>query len=122
MKTGSCFHLVLLAMALLSTPVRAQDAAAGKLVFAQCAACHSLDGSNGVGPSLQGIEGRKAGSFQGFHYSRALKAEHYAWDAATLDAYIADPQAAIPGNVMPFSGIADKRQRDDLVAFLLTLK
>ncbi len=122
MKTGFCFSLALLAMALLSNPVRAQDAAAGKIVFAQCAACHSLDGSNGVGPSLRGIEGRKAGSFQGFHYSRALKATHYAWDAATLDAYIADPQAAIPGNVMPFSGIADKQQRDDLVAFLLTLK
>jgi cytochrome c len=100
----------------------AQDAAAGKTVFAQCTACHSVDGSNGVGPSLQGVVGRKVGSFAGFRYSRAMKSTAYTWDAAHLDAYLANPQTAIPGNVMPFSGVADGKARADLVAYLQTLK
>jgi cytochrome c len=115
----------LLALALIAagaTSAHAQDAAAGKAVFAQCAACHSVDGSNGAGPSLKGIVGRKAGSFEGFRYSRAMKGAGYAWDAAKLDAYLADPQKALPGNVMPFSGITDAKQRADLVAYLATLK
>ena len=100
----------------------AQDAAAGKAVFAQCSACHAVDASSGVGPGLAGIDGRKAGSLPGFRYSRALKSSSIVWSAATLDAYIADPQKAIPGNVMPFSGLPDAKQRADLVAYLKTLK
>lgn len=110
------------ALALAAPGARAQDAAAGKQVFAQCAACHSIDGTNGAGPSLQGIDGRKAGIFPGFRYSRALKNAGYAWDAKMLDAYIADPQKALPGNVMPFSGVPDAKQRADLIAYLKTLK
>jgi cytochrome c len=114
---------VLAAMAALAaSATHAQDATTGKAVFAQCAACHSIDGSNGVGPSLQGIVGRKAGSFAGFRYSRAMKNTSYPWDSARLDAYLADPQAAVPGNVMPFSGIPEAKARADLVAYLLTLK
>ena len=101
---------------------RAQDAAAGKAVFAQCTACHSIDGSNGVGPSLKGIAGTRAGAYAGFRFSRAMKNSTIVWDAKTLDDYIANPQGAIPGNVMPFSGIPDAKQRADLVAFLLSLK
>jgi cytochrome c len=101
---------------------QAQDASAGKAVFAQCTACHSIDGSNGVGPSLQGVIGRKVGSFAGFRYSRAMKSTSYSWDAAHLDAYLANPQTAIPGNVMPFSGVPDAKARADLVAYLQTLK
>jgi cytochrome c len=100
----------------------AQDAAAGKAAFAGCAACHSVDGSNGAGPSLQGVVGRKAGVLAGFRYSRAMKAAGTTWDAASLDAYIADPQKLIPGNVMPFSGMPDAKERADLVAYLGTLK
>jgi cytochrome c len=100
----------------------AQDLAAGKAAFAQCVACHSIDGSNGAGPSLKGIDGRSTGSLEGFRFSRALKSAGYAWDAKALDAYIADPQKAIPGNVMPFSGLPDAKQRADLIAYLKTLK
>ncbi len=100
----------------------AQDVAAGKTGFAQCAACHSVDGTNGAGPSLKGVIGRKAGSFPGFRYSRAMKAVPYSWDAKTLDAYIAEPQKAIPGNTMPFSGVADAKARADLIAYIATLK
>ncbi|APW36265.1 cytochrome c family protein [Rhodoferax koreense] len=119
----TALHLTTAAWALLSiTTAQAQDVAAGKAAFAQCAACHSIDGTNGAGPSLQGVDGRKVGSFPGFRYSRAMKATAYNWDAAKLEAYIANPQAAIPGNVMPFSGLPDAKQRADLVAYLQSLK
>src|SRR5438105_12732440 len=104
------------------TATHAQDADAGKRVFLQCAACHSVDGSNGAGPSLKGIVGSKAGDFPGFRFSRAMKNSGIVWDAKTLDAYIANPQAAMPGNVMPYSGLPDAKQRADLVGYLQTLK
>jgi len=100
----------------------AQDAAAGKVLFTQCAVCHSTDGSNAVGPSLKSIVGRKAGTADGFRYSRAMKNSGIVWDDKTLDAYITDPQKLIPGNVMPFSGMADPKQRADVIAYLQTLK
>ena len=102
--------------------VSAQDATAGKQVYAQCSVCHSTDGSNGVGPSLQAIIGRKAGTFAGFRYSRAMKGANITWDDASLDAYLADPQKVVPGNVMPFSGLADATQRADVIAYLKTLE
>jgi len=103
-------------------PLFAQDAAAGILVFAQCSVCHSTDGTNGVGPTLQGIVGRKAGTVAGFRYSRAMKAANITWDDKLLDDYLADPQKLVPGNVMPFSGLAEVKQRLDVIAYLKTLK
>ena len=94
-------------LALLAVTAQAQDLAAGKAAFAQCSACHSVDGSNGAGPSLQGIGGRKAGSFPGFRFSRAMKGAGFNWDEKALAAYLADPQKVVPGNVMPFSGVAE---------------
>jgi len=114
--------LVASVVLLASATASAQDAAAGKAVFTQCAACHTVDAENGAGPSLKGIVGRKVGSYAGFRYSRAMKAVDYAWDSAKLDAYLADPQKAIPGNVMPFSGLPDAKQRADVIAYLQTLK
>lgn len=107
---------------LLAKPTAAQDATAGKEVFAQCSVCHSTDGSRLVGPSLQGVVGRKAGTLAGFRYSRAMKAANITWDEKTLDAYIAAPQQMMPGNLMPFSGIGDVTQRADVIAYLRTLK
>ena len=99
--------------------VRGADVEKGKVAFEQCAACHSLDGSgNDDGPTLKGVIGRKAGSLEDFRYSAAMKRSDVTWDAATLDEYIADPQAFIPGNRMAFAGIADRSQRDDLMAYL----
>ena len=109
-------------VAVAAVAAHAQDAAAGKAVFAQCTACHSIDGSNGAGPTLKGIVGSKAGEVAGFRFSRAMKNAGTAWDEKTLDAYIANPQTAIPGNVMPFSGLPDAKQRADLIAYLTTLK
>jgi cytochrome c len=109
-------------LVLAAAGAHAQDATAGKAVFAQCVACHSVDGTNGAGPTLKGIVGSKSGEVAGFRYSRAMKAAGTTWDAASLDAYIADPQKAIPGNVMPFSGMPDAKARADIVAYLGTLK
>jgi cytochrome c len=98
------------------------DAAKGELVFAKCAPCHAKDKSNRMGPGLLGVLGRHAGSVQGFHYSRAMKAANIVWDDKSLDGFIAAPQKAIPGTVMPFAGIPDQQQRTDLIAYLETLK
>ena len=114
--------LYILGLFVLQQPAGAQDAAAGKQLFTQCSVCHSIDGSNGVGPSLLGVFGRKAGSVSGFRYSRAMKNANIAWDDNTLEAYLADPQKLIPGNLMPFSGLSDPKQRADVIAYLKTLK
>ncbi len=119
---GLCAALTAGLWIVLTAPASAQDAAAGKQVFAQCSVCHSTDGTNGVGPSLQGIVGRKAGTFGGFRYSRAMKGGNLTWDDKTLEPFLADPQKVVPGNVMPFSGLADAKQRADVIAYLQTLK
>jgi cytochrome c len=116
-------RLVMTAIAsFMLSSTHAQDLAAGKTVFLQCVACHSTDGTNGVGPSLKGVVGRKVGSFDGYRYSRAMRGVDYNWDAANLSAFLADPQHIIPGNFMPFSGIADARARSDLVDYLQSLR
>ena len=95
------------------------DAENGKKVFDQCAACHSLgEPGDFEGPSLKGVFGRQAGSLEDYRYSAAMKRSGVTWDAASLDTYVTDPQAFIPGNRMAFAGIADKSQRDDLIAYL----
>jgi succinate dehydrogenase cytochrome b556 subunit len=82
------------------------DTAAGHQVFRKCQACHSLEaGKNGLGPSLAGIVGEKAAAVPGYNFSPAMKASNLTWDAATLDAYLTDPQKVIPGNKMPFPGL-----------------
>jgi len=107
-------------LALVSTSLAAAaDPDKGKAVFEQCAACHSPDGTGDYdGPSLKGIIGRKAGSLEDYRYSAAMKRSDVTWDAATLDKYVADPQAFIPGNRMAFAGIGDQAQRDDLIAYI----
>ena len=105
-----------------STPlVRAADPEKGKSVFEQCAACHSLgDPGDYDGPMLKGVMGRKAGSLEDYRYSAAMKRSDVTWDTTTLDKYVTDPQAFIPGNRMAFAGINDKAQREDLIAYLAT--
>jgi len=91
----------------------------GKAVFEQCAACHSLgEAGDYDGPTLKGVFGRKAGSLEDYRYSAAMKRSGVTWDAMTLDQYVTDPQAFIPGNRMAFAGITEKTERDDLIAYL----
>ena len=100
-------------------PLQAADVDKGKVVFEQCAACHSLgEAGDFDGPTLKGVIGRKAGSLEDYRYSAAMKRSDVTWDETSLDMYIADPQAFIPGNRMAFAGIGDRTQRDDLLAYI----
>ena len=96
---------------------RAED---GAVVFKRvCAACHTVEpGKNRIGPSLAGIVGRKAGQVEGFGYSEANKKSNVTWDAATLDPYLTDPKAFMPGTKMLFAGVKDAEQRKALIAYL----
>jgi cytochrome c len=90
--------------------------------YAACSACHSSDGANGVGPTMKGIYGRKSGSVGGFAYSRAMRSAGLTWDEKSLDAFLADPQQAVPGNHMPFPGVADAKQRAEIIGYLKSVK
>jgi cytochrome c len=107
-------------MAELPAPYDSADPARGRNLFALCSACHSIaeGGANMVGPNLYGVYGAAAAAKPGFAYSRPLKASGWTWDAARLDAWLADPQAALPGTKMVFLGVKDPQQRADLIAHL----
>jgi len=105
-------------------PALAADAEAGKTAFKKCALCHATEAgkSNKIGPSLFGVVGRKAASLENFSYSEGMKKFEHAWDEQTLDLYLADPRGTVPGTKMIFLGIKDKTERDDVIAYLETLK
>lgn len=115
--------LLVAALALGATSAFAQSVDAGKRAFDECAACHStVKGVNGVGPSLAGIVGSKAGEGDGFRYSGPMKRSGIVWTADSLGRYIANPQAVVPGTRMPYSGMQDPEMRASLVKYLETLK
>jgi len=104
-------------------PGRAADVEAGKTAFKKCALCHTTEaGKNKIGPSLFGIVGRKSATLGDFNYSEAMKKFDHTWDEGTLDEYLTDPRATVPGTKMIFLGIKDKTERDDVIAYLETLK
>ena len=98
----------------------AQDAAAGEKVFQKCRACHQVGESakNAVGPVLNGLIGRKAGTIEGYSYTEANKNSGITWDEATLAEYLKNPKAKIPGTKMIFPGIKNEKEINDLWAFL----
>ncbi|MEJ0046122.1 MAG: c-type cytochrome [Rhodospirillales bacterium] len=115
----------LLAAAALAAPAwAAGDADAGKMAFnAKCALCHTTTaGTTRLGPSLFGVVGRKAGTLPGFNYSDAMKNANRTWGDATLDAYLANPQQNLPGVKMVFAGLPDATARQNVIAYLETLK
>lgn len=100
--------------------VAAGDAARGAAAYdARCGGCHAL-AQDRVGPRHAGVFGRRAGSVAGFEYSDALKASGLYWDAATLERWLADPEALVPGQRMGYR-VGDAALRADLVAYLATL-
>lgn len=107
---------------LAAAPV-AGDPGRGVALFRQCAACHSAEpGVQLTGPSLAMIWNRTAGTVAGFgRYSTVLKHAGVTWDAATLDRWLARPQAVVPETTMTFQGVPDPRQRADLIAYLKAL-
>jgi cytochrome c len=98
----------------------AQDVSAGETSFKKCAPCHDVgpDAKNKVGPKLNGLNGRKSGTAEGFNYSDANKASGITWDEATFKEYIKDPRAKIPGTKMIFAGIKNETEIGNLWAFL----
>jgi cytochrome c len=113
---------VLVASALafaIGTALADGDAARGEKKFEECAACHKLDrGENSLGPSLYGVFGRQAATLTDFRYSPALKRSGITWTPQEVDTFIADPQAAVPANRMPYAGMTDAGDRADLIAYL----
>ncbi len=98
----------------------AGDAEAGKQVFKKCHACHNVgeNAKNAVGPELNGVVGRKAGTVEGYNYSEANKSSGLTWDEATLDVYLTNPKAKVPGTKMAFPGLPNEKDRADVIAYL----
>ena len=99
----------------------AQDPEAGKKVFKKCGACHAVGpgAKNKVGPQLNGLNGRAAGSIEGFKYSAAMKKSGITWDEENFLEFIAKPRKKIKGTKMIFGGVKDELDRDDLYAYIV---
>ena len=115
-------RLTLSAMAVIAScaAALAQDVAAGKTAFNKCVACHAVgEGArNKVGPVLNGLDGRKSGTVEGYSYSQANRNSGIIWNKDQFLDYIRDPKARIPGNRMVFAGIKNESEAADLWAFL----
>jgi cytochrome c len=98
----------------------AQDAAAGEQVFKKCKVCHQIgeNAKNFVGPVLNGVVGRHAGSYPGYNYSEANKNSGLTWDEETLKAYLKNPQARVPGTKMVFPGLSSDTDIANVIAYL----
>ena len=92
----------------------------GWALYQTCVACHT-EKPDAIGPSLKGIVGRKAAALEDFRYSGPMRRANLTWDDANLRAYISDPQATVKGNRMPFGGVREPKDVDDIVAYLKTL-
>jgi cytochrome c len=89
----------------------------GEQVYARCQACHALEYDR-TGPHHCGLFGRRAGSVPGFPYSDAMKRSDIVWSAQTLDRFLADPAATVPGTAMGYAGVKDPAERHALIAWL----
>jgi cytochrome c len=109
-------------LATLPAPYNTGDVEHGHVVFARCQVCHTdtEGGPDLIGPNLWGIFGRKVASKPGYAYSDALKAKDWTWDASHLNAWLESPRAVAPGTKMTFAGLADPKDRIDLIAYLKT--
>jgi cytochrome c len=99
-----------------STTALKGDPARGQILYQGCMDCHSID-KDDVGPRHRGVVGRRAGSIAGFGYSKALKSSGLVWDEATLDRWLTDPSALVPGTRM-FYQIDNPQDRADIIAYL----
>ncbi|XIA66596.1 cytochrome c-550 CycA [Bradyrhizobium sp. TZ2] len=120
MKTPTLSALVIVTSFAAATGALAQDVAAGKTSFNKCMACHAIGegAKNRVGPVLNGLEGRKSGTIEGYSYSEANKNSGITWNKDTFLEYIKDPKAKIPGTKMIFAGIKNEKESNDLWAFI----
>jgi cytochrome c len=108
-----------------ATAAHAADAAEGEKVFKRvCSACHNAtaEGPKKLGPTLAGIVGRHSGSVEGFRYSEGNKKANLTWTPEVLDKYLVEPKATVPGTTMAFAGLKKDEERQNVVAYLQTLK
>lgn len=106
-----------------AAPVSAAAADAAPSSFAICKSCHSVEkGKHVIGPSLFGIYGTKAGEVEGYSFSPAMKASGLTWDDATLDRFLANPMKTVPGTRMTYAGQPDAAKRQELIAYIKSLK
>lgn len=108
-----------------ATVMAAADAAAGEKVFSKCKACHKIDGSDSIGPHLNGVVGRAVASDAAFAYSDGMRAhatEAPTWTPEALEHFLNNPKAAVKGTKMSFAGLPKVEDRANLIAFLETLK
>jgi cytochrome c len=103
---------------------QAQDLAAGEQSFRKCLPCHSVgeDAKNKIGPVLNGLEGRKSGTIEGYNYSEANKKAEIVWSEAAFKDYIVNPMAKVPGTKMAFAGIKNEKEIADLWVYLSQFK
>jgi cytochrome c len=118
---GRLLFIISFGAALIGNPAAAADASHGKALYQACMACHS-EKPAAIGPSLKGVVGRKAAALEDFRYSGPMRRANLTWDDANLRAYILDPQATVQGNRMPFGGLRDPSDADDVLAYLKTLQ
>jgi cytochrome c len=120
MNKAQLSAIILLAGVGMAGSVQAQDLEAGQKSFNKCRACHQVGegAKTTVGPQLNGLFGRTAGSAEGYNYSEANKKSGLTWDEANFATYIKDPKAAMPGNKMALAGIKNDQEIADLTAFL----
>jgi cytochrome c len=120
MKKLTLSVFAVIASSAATSAVLAQDVAAGKTAFNKCMACHAIGegAKNKVGPELNGLDGRNAGSAPDYNYSDANKNSGITWNEAQFKEYIKDPKAKIPGTKMAFAGIKNEKEINDLWAFL----
>ena len=107
----------------IETLLASASAEHGAQVAKQCTICHNLQEGQGpkVGPDLYSVVGRQVASVAGFNYTAALKAKGGTWTFGALNAWLTNPRADVPGTAMTFAGIANEKQRADLIAYLDTL-
>src|SRR6266498_2904509 len=111
--------VLLLASSVIS--VAAADVEHGKALYQTCTACHT-ERPDALGPSFKGVYGRKSAALEDFRYSNPMKRANLVWDEDNLRAYIVDPQAKVKGNRMPFGGLSNPKDVDDVVAYLKIYK
>jgi cytochrome c len=115
-KVGT-FCILIAALSSVQGAARAGDAVKGRALYeSRCTACHSLDHSR-IGPAHRGVFGRQVGQVAGFDYSPALRHSHVVWNAKSLDRWLTNPEAFIPGQKMGYA-VPDSQDRADLIAFL----
>lgn len=120
-SSSGAILVAFLLLALSAAATAAADSEHGKALYQACVACHS-ERPDALGPSLKGVVGRKSATLEDFRYSNPMKRADLVWDEDNLRAYISDPQGKVKGNRMPFGGVTNGKDIDDIIAYLKVFK